>query len=181
MHTIINFGGFYHSIHAQLVEDAVEMMFSDDEGTQNEQEIEIFDFIKAYNDYSIAYIDKLEDWIADELYIDKSPSFKFVRLQSPKFYNYSTDKIVIDITKKDAKAITKALLKSDDHNDQFKDFVIEATTSRSGYIPFYTFEEAMKDKDDVLIMFALEYLAGCYNAEDLLCSIHEVNVFEAIF
>ena len=171
----IEFGGFYGSIHESLVDSAVEMMCENDEGVTDEKLMEDFDFIQAYKDYSVAYLDKLSDFIADEWEIE-APRMEFIELDSPRFYNFSTDKIVAWISDEDIARIVVAI----EDDVDFLEYVEARTKSGPGFISFYTVDEALDNKDGVLIEYIMAFIANVYNDEELLCGINEVNVFEAI-
>ncbi len=177
METFIDFGGFYHSIHSEAIDSAAEMLCEDDNGNLDTKALDKFDFPAAYKAYAKKYAERLNEWLNYELEVNTQ--LYFIRLDSPRFYNYTTDKIEVKLTKKDAKKITKAIL-SGEYKEEFTEYLRERTTSCSGFISFYTFEEAMSNKEDVLVMYALDFLAGKYNEEGLQGSIHEINVFETI-
>lgn len=181
METIINFGGFYHSIHSMLIDDVVEnLICTDNEDNFDQKMYDEFNWKEAHEKYCIEYLDKFEDWLTDELELKETPKIEFKELISPRFYNYTTDKIRAVISEKNVQEICQAVLNSEEFKEEFEEYLHERTTPVDGYIPFYTFNEAMNNKEGVLIYFVLEFMTDQYNGKDLLNSIHEVNVFEAI-
>jgi hypothetical protein len=180
METIINFGGFYHSIHSALIEDVVKNLICTDYEDKFDQKMyDQFNWEKAHEKYCIEYLDKFEDWLTDELELKDTPKIEFKELISPRYYNYTTDKIEASISEENSKEIKNALLLSE-YAAEFAQYVAERTTSAPGYISFYTYKEVMQNKKGIFIDFALEFMTGKYNGEGLLNSIHEVNVYEAI-
>lgn len=178
--TIINFGGFYHSIHSENIDYVVEnLICTDNEDNFDQKMYDEFNWQEAHEKYCIEYLNQFEDWITDELELKETPQIEFKALISPRYYNYTTDKIEAEISKENSKEIRNALLLSD-YSTEFAQYVAERTTSNSGYIPFYTYKEVMQNKKGIFIDFALEFMTGKYNWEGLLNSIHEVNVYEAI-
>ena len=174
---VIEFGGFYGSIHADLVEMAIEALHGDDQGVMSSEQYDQIDWKDAHNKYCVAYLDKLEDFMNDEIICHGViPSLEFICLDSPRFYNYTTDKIIASISEEDEKFIVDAIKVY----EGFQDYVKERTTSRDGFIPFYTFEEVMSNKDDKLIQFAMAFICDLCNEDELLTGINELNVYEAI-
>lgn len=170
----VNFGGFYHSIHSELVDSTVESFISD------EKEIEEFNWKEAYKKYTKEYISKLEDFIGDELEMEKTPTIEFTGLISPQYYNYTTDKAKVDISEENSTKIILGLTSSELF-EEFKEYLKERTTSGPGYTSFFTYEEALQNKDEILIEYILEFMAGQYNENQLVNGIHEINVYETIF
>jgi len=171
----IDFGGFYGSIHEQLIDSAVELICTNEDDDFNQDAYDNFDFKKAFNEYSIEYLSKLSDFIGDDFTKD-APVLKFISLDSPKFYNFSTDKIIAEISEEHEQMINESLK----DNDDFVEYVKGRTTPGPGYMSFFTFKEAMSNKEGMLIGYAMEFLCNEYNKEELFCGINEVNVFETI-
>lgn len=127
--TTIPFSGFYNSIHNDNIDQAENQLFTNDNGENNDGLQTRFnakcDYWKVYDNYARAYAEQFaEDF--------KIKSLKFVELNSPKFYNYSTDIIICSISRADLRAIYKATDKQ-----KLADHVKECCTSRSGFISFY--------------------------------------------
>jgi len=180
METIINFGGFYHSIHSQLIDNEVEnFICRDNEGNFDQEMYDEYNWKEAHEKYCIAYLDKFEDWLTDELNLKETPKIEFKELISPRFYNYTTDKTKAVISEENSQEIKRALLLSD-YAAEFAQYVAERTTSGPGYTSFFTYKEALQNKDGILIEYILEFMAELYNSEQLIGGIHEVNVYEAI-
>lgn len=129
--TAIPFAGFYNSIHSSNIDDAENQLFTDyDTGIQNNDGLQAqffdkCDYSQVFKKYAAAYADKF----ADDF---KIPSLKFVELDSPREYNFSTDQIVCSISRADLRAIYKAT-----DREKLTTHVKQECTSRSGFISFY--------------------------------------------
>lgn len=127
---ILNFGGFYYSHHSELIEEMINTYYSD------EDDIPDLDYRAIHADYSRYLV----EFINEEIEIN----LRYTGLISPKYYNYTTDKIAVNVTKKDIKAIKK-YISSEYSEDDIKAYIIDVTTEKSGYIPYYTYDEIMAD------------------------------------
>ena len=85
--------------------------------------------------------------------------FKNIGLNSPKFYNFETDTIYCDVDKKQAGKLTNHFNK----DFEFLEYLKDRTTSYDGYMSFYTYDQAINNKDNILIMYLLEFLANQFN------------------
>lgn len=124
------FSGFYNSIHNDNIDQAENWLFTDDDGENNESLQARFsdkcDYWKVYDNYARAYAKQF----ADDF---KIKSLKFVELNSPREYNFSTDQIICSISRADLRAIYKAT-----DRQKLTAHVKESCTSRSGFISFYS-------------------------------------------
>lgn len=154
----INFGGFYESIHDAQIESQFKL-HEDGAGTGAQER----DYTKTQVNYSKEYLKKMEQFLFDNKIEVK---FKFVRIESPRQYNFETDKIAVNILKKHQKAIVNFV------NNKFTIELIELvrtqTTQRDGYHPFYTFNEIYKDnKNNLLLEACLEIICDQVNKDEL--------------
>ena len=132
--TNINFGGFYNSIHSDIIDTYIEDL---------EYNWEDVNYNDTYKIYSKSYIKALNN-ILDAKVIFKA-------LNSPKFYNYSTDIINVEISKKDILKLFKYVKDADLKQEVFN-IIKEASTSRDGYVAFYNYADFFKkDNLDILI------------------------------
>ena len=53
-------------------------------------------------------------------------------------------------------------------NDDFLKFLKDRTQSYDGYWSFYTFDEALNNKDNKLIMYLLEFLSNEFNEKEVV-------------
>jgi hypothetical protein len=174
----IEFNGFYCSKHDAYIEDAINLIFDTEEGGEIPDDI---NYRHLYDVYSKEWAYKFEEFLNDEIlgYCANSERIAggkhividYMGLNSPKYYNYSTDKIVLNIRPSSVGIVFEYLL--DDEN--FLNYVKESTKSYDGFISFYTFDEVMSDKDEILIVFALNYMSMLFEVEDV-----EINAFELL-
>lgn len=128
----IPFQGFYNSVHNSIIDDAENQLFTDrDTDCTNNNDLQSHfynkcDYKKLFTDYSKAYAESFRD----EFNI---PSLKFISLNSPREYNFSTDVIECSINRVD-------ILKIYENADKTRlaAFVTEHCTSRSGFHSFYS-------------------------------------------
>ena len=146
--TSIDFGGFYESIHDGNVDHMVEAY---------EYDFDHVDYKKTFQSYIKSYCSNLEDYILDEYEVNIN--FKNLKLYSPQYYNYSTDVIDCKIKSKEAFQLNEVLKTDED----FLNFLKDRTTSYDGYMSFYKFDEALNNKDNILIRYVLEYICNQYN------------------
>lgn len=96
MNVLLNFGGFYHTEHSESVDSKIELFGLDWEKV---------DYKKTYIEYSKALISEFSECSDLEL--------NFVGLDSPKFYNFTTDKIEVEISENDIKTL-EAYIENED-------------------------------------------------------------------
>lgn len=154
----IHFGGFYNSIHDAQIETQFEAYEDNIDTGANER-----DYTPTKINYSIEYLKKMEQFLFNEGIETK---FKFVRIESPREYNFETDKIVVNLLKKHQKSIINFV------NNKFAveliELVREQTTQRDGYCPFYTFNEIYKENiNDLLLEACLEIICDQVNKDGL--------------
>lgn len=148
----INFGGFYESLHSGNIDSRVEM---------EAEHFDKKDYWETVN-YKATFIEYAKDYL-NKLCSEYNINAEFIQLDSPKFYNYSTDSIRAEIVGFD-------WVKEIDTQD-FKDRVKEATTSVSGYIPFYDYEDVINQIDErhkeVYYECVMDVLCNMFNEEHL--------------
>lgn len=158
---LINFGGFYESIHDAQIEsqfEAYEAYEDNIDPRANER-----DYTKTQINYSKKYLKEIEQFLFDNKIEVK---LNFVKIESPSEYNFRTDKIVVNILKKHQKSIINFV------NNKFGVELIELirtqTTLSSGYRPFYTFNEIYSEnKNDLLLEACLEIICDQVNKDEL--------------
>jgi len=154
INTNINFMGFYESIHSGFIDHAIESYFSDDDGNFNDKEAENVNYTKIFNEYIVDFTHDFEGWIKDNYPL--TPSFCNLKLISPKYYNYSTDVINCDMNESDVISMNNFF--KDDKD--FLSYLNHRTKSSSGYISNYTFDQALGNKNNILIDYILEFLVN---------------------
>ncbi len=135
--TTIPFGGFYESAANDIIDREIEQIFEyNDCGDVNIPD-EFYhanvDYKKMYDRYSRAYVSNFNDWFKDETLIDLQLVFE--SLESPREYNFTTDRIFCHIPE----AALAALFNfAANKKAAFKKVVEERFTSRSGFISSYS-------------------------------------------
>jgi hypothetical protein len=152
INTSIHFGGFYNSIHDGNIDYMVEAY---------EYNLDHVDYKKTFQSYINEYCSKLSNYINDEYQVNID--FKNIKLWSPQYYNYDTDVINCKIDTNEAQSLNEILKKDDD----FLSFLKDRTTSCSGFISFYTYDDALSNKDNKLIMYVLEYVCNKFNEKEI--------------
>lgn len=135
--SLIDFQGFYESIHSEEIDYTCEQMFQDDNGESltSEEFYEKFHYTqKMLDSYCKAYVKKLKQYLEEECDLDL-PSMEFEELKSPKFYNFETDKIYITVDEADVKKIQA---RCQENQEDLVKVIGELFTPRSGFIPFYS-------------------------------------------
>ena len=165
MKTNIKFGGFYGSEHSDSIDSRIEMY--EHEGYINTWED--IDYQETYKSYIDNYCSELSDFILDEFKIDID--FENLSLNSPRFYNFETDTIDCEVNKDKVEKLNTYFLKDKD----FIQYLNKRTKSYSGFISFYTFEQAKNNKDNILIYYVLEYIC-----KEIFNEVAELNDYELI-
>ena len=163
----LSFGGFYYSVHSDIVDSLVGSNFDEDGDTLTEDDYyDTIDYQKTYKDYCKYYVRYLFEYLLDAHGIRLTTQQNNVGMWSPREYNFSTDVIVLkDVSHSTMKSLTTLFNRYLEDN-LFRNFILEKTTSRSGYIPFYTYEEVVDKKDlEVSLEILLEVIANEFNEE----------------
>ena len=132
----LNFGGFYHSEHSENIDSKEESYGYDWEEV---------DYKNTYINYCNAYLNKL----SEELEIDLT----FIQLDSPREYNFTTDKILCSISNKDF----NTLLDAYDTKELFN-YIEEHSKSRDGFSSFYSGYKAVKKEKDIFLQYLFNYI-----------------------
>lgn len=130
------FSGFYESLHDQALEDAIEQHFSYDYDKDEDKELgEDYDkarwdadinWAEIYKNYAKAYTEEF----GHEFNLD----LEFVELSSPKYYNFSTDRIFAKVPKEQIDAIFKEVIAHPD----WAEYIKERFTSYDGFSSNYS-------------------------------------------
>jgi hypothetical protein len=162
--TVIKFGGFYESIHSYVIDSYIDSL--NDSGNYPEYHYENIDYKNTKKSYIENYCSEFESYILNEynIHID----FKNISLNSPEFYNYCNDTIYCDVDKKQVK------------NAEFLEYLKNNTKSYDGFTSFYTFNQALNNKDNILILYLLDFLSDEFNEKtivynDIYFDVHLIN------
>mgnify|MGYP003625341525 FL=1 len=132
----LNFGGFYHSEHSETIENNIELYGYDWEDV---------DYKKTNINYCKAFLNRL----GEELQID----LNFISLDSPREYNFTTDKIFCSISKEDFNTLL-----DDYDNKELFNYIEEQSKSRSGFTSFYSGYKAVKEETDIFLQYLFNYM-----------------------
>lgn len=133
---VIPFSGFYESIHDSFIDHAIEQLFTDHE-TGEELEIPESFYQTSYctratfESYAREYLSAFQHYLKHELEIDISLTFE--SLESPREYNFSTDRIFAKISLDDIQKLMDCT-----NQGTLKQVIDKRHTSRSGFHSFYT-------------------------------------------
>lgn len=127
----LNFGGFYDSIHSDLIDTELENIL-ETEDLEYDQIFDYIDFKAIYLEYSKRLVEGLND--------NFDLNLKFEQLIRPKEYNFSTDIIIVDISFQDYN-----YLFLDTDQEELKNKITKATTNRDGYSAFYNYSEMLNE------------------------------------
>lgn len=156
MKTFIEFGGFYDSYHSSMIESYIESCEYEGYLEYNFGNI---NWQETYQSYIESYCYNLKSYILDEYNI--SIDFKDISLDSPREYNFRTDEIDCIVNEKQSLKLLKLVLKDTDFHKRLK----EVTTSRDGYIPYYTYEQLLNMKDNMILGIMFSFIADRFNSD----------------
>ena len=129
MRSTIPFQGFYGSAHEGLLDDALDQIFQDDNGEPIGELVagasDLVDWRAVFTAYARRYTEAFVDHIA-------LAGVTFIELHSPREYNFTTDRIFVDIPETEVRRMRQEL-----PQERFKAAAKERFTSRSGFISFY--------------------------------------------
>ena len=166
----INFGGFYESIHSDYIDYNIESAFEGYEYEAINEKIYNLDYTLFEVLYSKAYIAMINEVCDLEL--------EFYSIDSPREYNFRTDTILVNVTEADLWRIN-SFIKYNDLKEEVQNRLEVITTSRDGYIPFYTAEEVLKDVS-MMTGIKLSIIADYCNDEELDSYLDMNNIYEDI-
>lgn len=129
--TIIPFQGFYHSIHDDNLDRAADSVLQDDRGdcVHDGLVMRLFDAVD-WKQAHISYAKEYTKAWADKVGI---AGVEFEELNSPREYNFTTDRIFVKIPDAEVRRIF-----SETPRQPLHEKAAEWFTSRSGFISFYS-------------------------------------------
>lgn len=127
----IPFSGFYESIHSQEIDRAIESMFDDREtgefaewGSELSWELD-HDYSATCEQYSKEYVESMGHIYDLELTFDG--------VDSPRYYNYSTDRVFAKISRDSVARMWRAT-----DSDDLRDMIKKRFTSYDGFASHYS-------------------------------------------
>lgn len=175
-----DFDGFYNTILDDLYEITDDI---ENYGDVTEEEYNTINWKEVYKsigeEYTYQYWEQNKEQLK-ELGIN---NIKFIKIDSPRFYNYSTDKLVVEVDFNSRAIKTKIKELKDSYS--FKQYIKENYSSFSGFYSFYSndsntwTEEYLKKitKDNIILegflMYYMENDFIDYDKESLNYSVYE--------
>lgn len=129
MITTIPFSGFYCTLHESALDDAVEQMFSTDGCVVNHGLVDRAQFECEWRDVMKAYAKEYAEQFSREFNIP----LEFESMESPKYYNFTTDRIFCRVPLE-----VCIRLESELPDNALADQAREMFTSRDGFTSFYS-------------------------------------------
>lgn len=139
----LNFGGFYGSIHSDLIDSEIENILESEDLTYDN----ILEYI-SWKDIHLEYSKRLVVAFNNKFDL----SLKFEQLIQPREYNFHTDEILVEMTMQDYNSLF-----FETHQNSLQLKIQDATTARSGYTPFYNKSEIL-NKPQFIAEFLLDIL-----------------------
>jgi len=171
----VNFGGFYCSMHEQLIESMLEQYYSDDTGSVLDYYSLDIPYKTIFAEYSEFYLDCFTEWLSDEY--DLNIKLQFSELWSPREYNFSTDEIIAFMTLADENKLNQYFKKE----PAFIEYLKKATKSYDGYISFYDYEKALNNEKGILSTYVFTYLCQIFNETEFFTYYDKNNGYELIY
>lgn len=132
----IPFEGFYNSIYDNMIDDIINLEM--EEGYLNEDQADKINYLPIFEAMAQSIFDDIIELFIDETFGSVGNDFCSTKiiyegLHSPKYYNYSTDKLEAKIAYNDFSIIYGKYI----INDNFVNYVNEVSKSRDGFASFY--------------------------------------------
>ena len=156
----LEFNGFYESLHSDLIDSMLDNYFFNDEGeSQNYDNLEI-DYRLLRVEYSKEWVKSFQEFLNDSFDLDIE--LDFVGLESPKYYNFSTDKIEVSLNKEGFGCLVAAV------DDNIIAYINEVSKSRSGFISFYNGFDEVKKENEIFLQYIFKYFIEFFEGEEFL-------------
>lgn len=167
----IPFEGFYNSIYESMVDDVID----------NEIEegfiLNDIDYRNIFKEMSRSIFDDILELFNDEFDLFSSNDYiTYDGLQSPKYYNFSTDKIKAVIKYNNYSKIYGEFIL----NDEFVEYVNEASKSRDGFTSFYEGIEQVSKDPSIFLEYLFQWFVLNKNRDEVLEKSYE-NLNEIIY
>ena len=133
----LEFGGFYHSWHSETIDNDI---------ASYDYDWEKIDYKKTHDNYCKGLIESVNN----ELEIN----LEFVELDSPREYNFTTDKIITSIPHKEFTNLKQEYI----NDTEFVEWINEESRSRDGFSSFYSGLDAIIKEDDILLQYIFKYI-----------------------
>ena len=158
----IPFGGFYCCNIYDAILDSVIDSEIEDGYIKEESDINYTHIHEAMSEHIFDVI--IENIIDDlDLNID-SLGVTYDGLSSPKYYNFSTDKIMAVCSNEVYLAIYNKTI----NNDEFISYVNEASKSRDGFVSFYEGIEEIKEEPSIYLEYLFRWYVLNYQRDHII-------------
>lgn len=169
----IPFEGFYNSIYDSMVDDIVESEIEEDY-MLNDDDI---DYRLIFKEMSRSIFNDIIELFNDEfdLFTDND-YITYEGLHSPKYYNFSTDKIKAVIKYNNYSKIYGEFIL----NDEFVEYVNEASRSRDGFTSFYEGINEVSKDPSIFLEYLFQWFVLNTNRDEVIEKTYE-NLNEIIY
>lgn len=148
----IPFEGFYYSVYDSIIDGIIESGIS--EGYLTEEETENINYTNLHLELSQHIFDCILELFNDKFDLFTGNNYiTFDGLYSPKYYNYSTDKIKAIISPE----IYLTLLNKFENNNSFVNYVNESSKSRDGFSSFYEGINQVKKESSIFLEYLFQW------------------------
>lgn len=171
----IPFEGFYDSIYQSVIDEIISNEI--DEGYLTEEQSKAIDYQSIFEAMAVEIFDKIVELFNDEFDIFTSSEYIiYDGLYSPKYYNYSTDKIKATIYYNNYSKIYGELIL----NDEFIEYVNEASKSRDGFASFYEGIEEVSKEPSIFLEYLFQWFTLHQFRDEVISETCE-NIHETIY
>tara|TARA_R110000851_G_scaffold329247_2_gene500950 strand:- start:68 stop:607 length:540 start_codon:yes stop_codon:yes gene_type:complete len=172
MEVVFNFGGFYGSNYSDEIDSVIY-----DEDEDNHIDSDSIDFKALHIAVAKQITEQFNVFLNEEF--DLEINFKFNSLESPTFYNYCTDTIILDISNED-KIKLDILVDNDSEIHNYLDKAInDVTTYKDGYVPFFNYDDVKAkindENEEVYYQTLLDSLIKLKNKEYCIITLDSLN------
>jgi 6-pyruvoyl-tetrahydropterin synthase len=163
----ISFEGFYNSIYDDMVNDII---YSEiEEGYLNEDQADKINYLPIFEAMAQSIFDDIIELFIDETFESVGNDFCstniiYEGLHSPRFYNYSTDKLEAKISYNNYSTIYKKYI----INDTFINYVNESSKSRDGFISFYEGINQVSKEPAIFLEYLFEWFVLNEYSEEII-------------
>ena len=150
----IPFEGFYYSIYESMVDDIIDNEINDGY-LKNDDNI---DYKNIFNAMSESIFDDIIEIFIDETFGSVNNDFCstniiYEGLSSPKYYNYSTDKLKAKISYNNYSLIYGKYIT----NESFINYVNKESKSRDGFVSFYEGIKEISKEPSIFLEYLFEW------------------------
>ena len=171
----VPFGGFYCSIYDDMINSILESEL--EEGYLTETQIDNIDYQNLHLQMSEYIFDAIIESFNDEFDLFTDNSYvTFDGLHSPKYYNYSTDKIKAKLTPE----IYLTILNKFENNEELINYINENSKSRSGFTSFYEGIEEVKKEPSIFLEYLFQWFYFDYYNDEIIYKTTD-NLTEVIY